>query len=210
MIEFSAKVAWQIDPHSAPVQRSFVHDVGLYRRNEQVGEEADQAEAPEVEDDQGQGGDVGGEGDEQAVLQQAARDAARASERGVGCVLLRARRRQSRWCLPSQQTAKAGYEALEAGGDGGREKDEAGGGRAGELEAHVPEGERIGQRHGPAGGSQADERSAAPVEGHGPHKETAHERCAHHRGVAADEQGVERNADQRGVDGTPPAQDAGE
>ena len=98
------------------------------------------------------------------------------------------------------QVSCFGKERVEGGGDGGGEEDEAGRGGAGELEAHVPERERIDQGHGPAGHGQADQRGAAPADGRGVDEEAAHERGAHHRGIAADQQSVSGNAQQCRVD----------
>ena len=99
-------------------------------------------------------------------------------------------------------------EGVEGGCDGGGEEDEAGSGGAGELEADIPERERVGQGHGPASNGQADQRGAAPADGGGVDEEAAHERGAHDRGVAADQQGVGGDAQQGRVDAALAAKDA--
>ncbi len=71
---------------------------------------------------------------------------------------------------------------------------QAEGGQKAELEANVPECERVERGHQQAGGEQRDDRQAAPVQVVRQGYQQAHDCGAHHGGVGADEQGVEDDA----------------
>ena len=168
------------------------HDEGLHRRDEQVGEQADQAQAAEVVDHQGQGGQVGGQGDQQPVLEQTPEQGAAAGGQAI----------------PHSVLGEGGPESRQPAAELGREEDEARGGRAAQLEAHVPQGQGIEQGHGPAGRGQADQGRGLALQGSGHHEEAAHEGCPHHRGIAAHQQRVEADASQGGEQGPAPPEQA--
>ena len=143
------------------------HDGGLDRQHEQVGQRRHDREAAEVVGDQRQGQDLRGQGDDQRVVEEAGQRLGRAG---------------------GQQP---GHQPLEPFGHRRGKEDQAEGGQKAELEADVPQRQRVERGHHQAGDEQRDERQAAPVQVVRQGHQQAHDCGAHHGGVGADEQGVE-------------------
>ena len=89
---------------------------------------------------------------------------------------------------------------------GGPDEDQAGSGRAAELKADVPQGERIPHSHRPAGCRQAHERGALAPEHCGEDEESAHQRGARDGGIASDQECVEDKAGEGRPQGCAPSE----
>ena len=96
--------------------------------------------------------------------------------------------------VPRDQPAIALQRVADTFGQDRPDQDQACGGCAAKLKAHIPKRERIPQRHRPTGRAQAHQRGALTTQNGSQHEESTHQRRPRDRRVAPHQDGVQDKA----------------